>query len=150
MKQTICILIIIISVIAISCNKTKNKLNVRETKDTIYTNDLIYQKDSTIDKKNEDKIYKLILEIPEVKERGNYIEMKSNGKRHLQLMIAETPKENKSNYYWIKVGEDNGTNFVTHYNFYIYTSNFEIKYFDTINDTIVSLDIWRKKIKNAL
>lgn len=150
MKQNIYILILIISVITPSCSRTKNKISEQKTLDSLTTNKQISQKDSIIEIKNEDKIYNLILKIPEVKERGDYIEKKTNGKRHLQLMIVEMPKENQSNYYWIKVGEDNGTNFVTHFNFYVYIRNFEIKYYDTEKDTIVSLEIWRKEIKNAL
>jgi len=96
----------------------------------------------------ENKIYDLVFALPEVKDRADYIERQSNGTRHLRTWIYQTPKETQGKYYWVKVGEENGMNFVSHFNFYVYQENFEIKYFDTENDTIISLDTWRKQIKS--
>jgi len=149
MRQIYLILISLISLIAIGFNNTSNKTDEKTNKDTLISNHQISLKDSVVkDDKDEDKIYNLILAIPEVKERGNYIEKETKGKRHIQLMIVETPKDNKSNYYCVKVGEDNGTNFVTHFNFYVYPEKPEIKYYDIINDTAISLDAWRKNNKD--
>jgi hypothetical protein len=38
--------------------------------------------------------------------------------------------------------------FVTHFNFNIYPTNDEIKFYDIIKDTIISTDEWRKENKN--
>lgn len=99
--------------------------------------------------KNEKKIYEIILALPEVKERANYIERHTKGARHLRVWIYQTPNETGEKYYWVKAGEDNGTNFVSHFNFFVYPDNFEIKYYDTVNDTIINLETWRKEMKNG-
>lgn len=92
-----------------------------------------------------DTIYKLILSLPEVSKRARYIHEQTKGERHLQVMIVESPN-NVIDYYWVKAGEDNGSNYVTHFNFYVFPKrNWEIKYFDTVKDTLVTLEDWRKE-----
>jgi hypothetical protein len=81
--------------------------------------------------------------LTEVKERAKYLEKQTEGKRHLQIWIADTPSI-KQPYYYVQVGEDNGTNFVTHFNFYVYPDSMRIMYYDTQNDTELTLDKWRK------
>lgn len=93
----------------------------------------------------EDKIYDLVAALPEVEERGDYIEKHTNGVRHLRIWIYQTPKETKRKYYWVKVGEDNGINFVSHFNFYVDSETYEIRFFDTVKNTVISLDDWRKE-----
>lgn len=94
-----------------------------------------------------DTIYKLILSLPEVTKRARYINEQTKGKRHLEVMIAESPNT-VVDYYWVKAGEDNGNGYVTHFNFYVFPKkNWEIKYFDTAKDTLLSLDDWRKENK---
>ncbi len=98
----------------------------------------------------DEKIDSLILAIPEVKERAEYIEKQTMGERHLRIWIYQTPKDNKEKYYWVKVGENNDIEFVTHFNFFIYPDNLEIKYFDTVEDSIKNLDDFRKKNKKII
>jgi hypothetical protein len=99
--------------------------------------------------KNEQKICDMILALPEVKERAKYVEKQTKGKRHLMVWIYDTPKESNEEYYWVKAGEDNGTNYVTHFNFYVYPKNNEIKFYDVVNDTVISLTTWRKELKSG-
>ncbi len=139
MRYTNLIFTIIFSTITISCNKSNIKNN-EETE----SNSLSQLKQQESDSVNEERIYKLIYNLPEVVERAKYIEKETQGKRHLVIMIAEKPKEKTQNYYWVKVGENLETNFVTHYNFYVYKEKYEIKYYDTVNDTIINLETWRK------
>ena len=94
----------------------------------------------------EDKLYNLIYNLPEVKERSEYVEKETNGERHLSIMIVETPEESDDKSYWLKVGEDNGTNVVTHFTFSVNPDTFDVKYYDAVNDTLVSLSAWRKGI----
>lgn len=130
-----------------------NKLqtvDVTKTGDTIVANKIINSNvDSSFFKKiksdkNADEIIDIVWAIPEVKERANYIENKTKGARHLRVEIIETPKENNK-YYLVRVGEINDIAFVTHFNFFVYPDNFEIKYYDTVNDTTLSLSSWRKQ-----
>ena len=62
----------------------------------------------------------------------------------MKVWVEETPKQPDQNYYWIKVGEDNGINLVTHFNFYVYPDSMRIMYYDTANDSEVTLEKWRK------
>jgi hypothetical protein len=96
----------------------------------------------------ENKITDIIFELPEVKKRADYIENETKGKRHLSIWINQTPDKNKEKCYWVKVGEDNGTNLVTHFNFIVSPENLEIKYYDVENDKIISINTWRRKQKN--
>lgn len=93
----------------------------------------------------EQKIYELIFNLPEVKELSKIIEKKSNGTRHMSVMIRETPQENDGKYYWVQVGINNEFRFETSYNFCVFPTNFSIQYYDTASDTILTLDAWRKK-----
>jgi len=93
----------------------------------------------------ENKIFDIVFRLTEVKSLARYLEKKTNGQRHLQMLLAGSPtKENK--YYWVKVGEDNGYMFVTHYNFYVYKNPTRIFYLDTHQgDKVLSLEEFRRK-----
>ncbi|MEI7596147.1 MAG: hypothetical protein WCK02_10405 [Bacteroidota bacterium] len=97
----------------------------------------------------EDKIYDTILKLKEVKERAEYIERESKGARHIRIEITERPSETNGKYYWVRVGEINDIAFVTHFNFIVYQDKFEIKYYDTKKDAIISLVSWRQGQKNS-
>lgn len=98
--------------------------------------------------KDADTVYKLILSLPEVAKRARYIQEQTKGERHLEVMIAESPKENVRDYYWVKAGEDNGNAYVTHFNFYVFpTRNWEIKYLDPVKNVVITLEEWRKENK---
>jgi hypothetical protein len=94
----------------------------------------------------EERILDTISQLPEYKERALYIEKKTNRKHHLNIIIYRRPS-NKTPYYWVKAVEDNGINYYTHFNFYIYANPFSIKYYDTINDKVISLKKWREQTK---
>lgn len=135
----------------ISCNQSGNNVHKLISVDT--SNSLRQDPQNKLDTKagkgtDDAKIYDIISALPEVKERAKYIEKETNGDRHLQIMIYKTQKELEREYYWVKAGEDNGTNFVTHFNFYVYPYNkirFEIKHYDTVNDSVIDLETWRKQ-----
>ncbi|HTM65775.1 MAG TPA: hypothetical protein VL093_05625 [Flavipsychrobacter sp.] len=92
----------------------------------------------------EEKIFDTIFKLPEVEERARYIEKQTKGTRNLKIWIADTPTLPDRRYYWIKVGEDNGTNLVTHFNFHVYPDSMRIIYFDIESDSELTLDKWRK------
>jgi hypothetical protein len=85
--------------------------------------------------------------LPEVNSLAEEIEMNSNGKNHLTIWMAADPSETKIKYYWVKVGEDNGDNIATLMNFYVDPKQEEVLYYDIVNDTLVSLEIWRENLK---
>lgn len=83
------------------------------------------------DNKNRTKIMKLISELPEVTNLVNWNSTE----------IFKAPKDNDKNYYWIKVSDDEGEKFI----FFVYQKTFEIKYYEKKNETILSLEQWRKQ-----
>lgn len=80
------------------------------------------------DDKNRTKIFNIMEKLPE-------------NKNWAGTRIVESPQENDKNYYWVRVKtEQNKT-----YNYYIYQETFEIKFLDTINNTLLTLEDWRKQ-----
>ena len=94
--------------------------------------------------KLESKIVDTIASLKEVKERMNYVEGQTNEKRHMHIGIWERPTKDKP-YYLVKVMEDNGVAYVTHFNFLVYPNTMTIKYLDTITGEVLNLNEWRKK-----
>jgi hypothetical protein len=90
------------------------------------------------DNKNRTKIFQIIAAIPEVKKC----------KKCNSTWIYESPQENDQNYYWIKVGQQDGLdNMITMFDLYVYVETFDIKYFDKQNKKILSLYDWRSQNK---
>jgi hypothetical protein len=63
----------------------------------------------------------------------------------ISVLIYKKTDETKKGYYWLKVGEDNGVSFVSHYNFFVYPNTMKVLYYDTVNDLELELDKWRKQ-----
>lgn len=91
----------------------------------------------------QNRILDTIAKLPEVVKRQQYIEEQTKGERHLTIWISGEPNAT-SNYYWVNAGEDNGTNLVTHFNFWVYPDSMRILYYDTPNDTAITLEDWRR------
>jgi hypothetical protein len=94
---------------------------------------------------SENDIINALLKLPEVENRKLYIEKQTHGTRHLKIWIHQMPEETEKGYYWVKVGEDNGTTVVTHLNFFVNQRTLEIDYYDIENDKNIDLETWRKK-----
>ncbi|MDP8035263.1 hypothetical protein QJU43_08925 [Pasteurella atlantica] len=92
----------------------------------------------------EEAMLNRIWNLKEVQASNQYIVNKSNGKRKLKLLISKSPSEIENTDYCIKVVEDNGTNYVTHYNFVIYPESGKIMYLDAITGEEIELADWRK------
>ncbi len=95
----------------------------------------------------EKRIIDTIAGLNEVKQRAAYVEHQTNDKRHLHIAIYERPNKTRD-YYSVKVMEDNGDAFVTHFNFYVYPKTMTIKYVETVTGEILDLNIWRKRKNN--
>lgn len=98
---------------------------------------------SNLDSLTEKAIIDSVWNLKEVHERNEYVIKESGGKRMLSVIIYMNPEKTKKEYYWIKVAEDNGANFVSHYNFYVYPSNLMIMYFDPLNNEEIELSKWQ-------
>lgn len=95
---------------------------------------------------NQKWIFDTIFSLNEVKERAEFISNHTKGASHLSISIVD-PNDSTKNYYLVKAIEDNGTNSVTHFNFYVYTHPIKILFYDTIKDTLLDIKTWRKNIK---
>lgn len=103
------------------------------------------QKRTIIDKDvNVENILDTIWTLQEVNDRNASIKQKSENKRELIVFIQATPDELEEEYYWVKVAEDHGTAFYSHFDFYVYP-NWDIHYYDRVKDLELSLEDWRKK-----
>lgn len=104
-------------------------------------NELFYpsaRSDNTIckdDNERRDKIFNLINDLPEVKAC----------KACDVVSIYKEPDETNSSNYWIKVGHDKASILVSQFNFFVDTLTYEIKYFDTKADRLLTLPEWRKQ-----
>jgi hypothetical protein len=120
---------------------TNNSRNQQPTiNDSTNNHEAISKED---DSKREDQIVNLIMNLEEVKQKAQEVEKLSHGKRHLSSYIETSPTTTDP-YYWVKVAEDNGDNYVTYYTFAVDSKTQSIKYYDVINDSLVSLSQWRK------
>ncbi len=138
-----------------ACNQTSkqtdnvNKIETTKGETTksvfINSNNSSKNADSSINKDEaEVKMINAIFKLTEVKERAKYIEEQTNGKRHLKIWVGSRPHMPDQKYYWIKAGEDNGSNLVTHFNFYVYPDSMRIMYYNTESDSEIPLNKWRK------
>lgn len=79
------------------------------------------------DNENRSKIFQLMQELPE-------------NQNLVSTHIVESPQENDKNYYWVRAKTAENKEF----NYYIYQETFEIKFFDTKKNKLMTLNEWRK------
>lgn len=134
-----------------ACND--NKENSDETgkagtlKDSSQSSDnSLLPTDSAKLQEEENRIVDTIFKLPEVQEMQKSIDKQTAGKRSLKIFITDTPTT-ANNYHWVKVAEDNGSNLVTHFNFFVYPNIERIMYFDVVADKEMTLEEWRKTIR---
>lgn len=84
-----------------------------------------------------------IWELPKVKKRSEYVRTETNGERTLKLKIQQKPTK-EDPYYWVKVGEDNGLNFVSHFLFALNPNTSEIFYYDGLTGEKIAVEEWEK------
>jgi hypothetical protein len=92
--------------------------------------------------KQEEEIYRIIESIPEVKGFSKRYELKQQNKK-LSIIINQRPSKT-FNYYWVQVGSSDQYRYQPVYNFYINNKNFQINYYDTSTDSIITLKKWRQ------
>ena len=80
--------------------------------------------------KEESKVCNLIARLPEVINADQYIKKVTNGKRHLLSYLGSKPTKVEP-YYIVKVAEDNGSSYHTHFIFYVQPKTYQIFYMDT-------------------
>ncbi len=100
--------------------------------------------DTSIQNQNrEDTLYNIVEKIIEVKNLVGKINAKSSNQKVSIIINKEADKEFL--YYLLQVGVDDELRFQPLYNFYIKKESMEVSYYNTINDSIISLKEWRSK-----
>ncbi len=126
-------------------SSSKSKIEIAKSIDTlgmaIKNNGLVID---TIER--EKWIFDTILSLDEVKKEDKFLRKQTKGQRHLSVAIYRYPNET-DNYYWVKAWEDNGDAFATHFNFYVYPKTKKIMFYDTLNDTLLDVQTWKKSYK---
>lgn len=89
-----------------------------------------------------------VLALPEVQKEIQYVETASKGKRHLGAAISQRPSKEFA-YYLVKVWEDNGMSYVSHFNFFVNPKTLTIKCQDSVNDSLLDLKTWRQQRKRS-
>lgn len=115
---------------------------------SVYGDSLTYVSDIYINEidssgQMEEEIIDIINQLKEVKEKAEYIQKQTKGQRHLQYTIWQKPTRDRR-YYCVKVMEGNGGSYHTHFNFCVRVKPFQILYYDTVSDTTLDLNTWRK------
>lgn len=100
---------------------------------------------SSIDSLNETRVMNAIWQLDAVQERNDQVVELSEGKRELFLLLYKTPEETENGAYWVKIVEDNGSSYVSHFNFFIYPNDGKTTFYDTINDLEIDVEEWQKQ-----
>ncbi|QJD97212.1 hypothetical protein HH214_15715 [Mucilaginibacter robiniae] len=91
----------------------------------------------------EDQVVDLVMNLEEVKRKSAEVEKESKGKRHLSGYVETAPTIKDPNY-WVKIAEDNGGSYVAYYTFAVDSKTHSIRYYDVVQDSLVSLSQWRQ------
>ncbi|RZK25628.1 MAG: hypothetical protein EOO43_05025 [Flavobacterium sp.] len=126
-------LLIISFLTLLSCNHSSKK-ETAQTKRQVEKLALASPDEAAIDR---------VLDLDEVKRKGAEIDKLSKGERHLSAYVETAPTKEDSNY-WIKVAEDNGDSKVAYYTFAVDSKTRDVRYYDPMQDSLISIEQWRK------
>jgi hypothetical protein len=130
--------------IACKPKKALNPIPVETRKNT--SSNSIFKPLKTVDtfqqNQQDEKIYKIIGILPEVKKFNKRYNLKELDKK-LNIIINERP-DKAFPYYWVQVGVSDQYRFQPVYNFYLNKDDFQINYFDTSTDSVITLKKWRE------
>ena len=89
-----------------------------------------------------DEAMNIVSKLKEVIELERYYKVK--GRKAIVLMQSpnkETP------YFWIQVGFSTSYRFEPIYNFYVSSKNGSVFFYDTMTDSIIKIEDWRKNVQ---
>ena len=100
--------------------------------------------------KNDSIAMAQIEKLPEFKKlRERFNNLNHDTSNHFLVMVAEEP-DTALKYYWVKVGEANPNSFHAWAHFYVDPKNLAVSYYDTVSDSLFTLEEWRKSGKYDL
>lgn len=141
LSQKTIVIFFIVCQLSISC-KSNSSNQISEDSSQIHFA-ITSEKDKPVGQSsNDDTLYALVGKISEVK---NLIAStnKTSPDKKVSIMIAQRP-DVKFVYYWMQVGIDDKTRFQPVYNFYINPKTYNVTFYDTAKDSVITIDKWRK------
>ena len=95
--------------------------------------------------KEGEKVLGLVAKLPEVITADKYVQKVTKGKRHLFRYLASEPTKEEP-YYDVKVAEDNGSAYHTHFIFHVQPKTHKIFYMDTATGKLLPEEQCREKL----
>ena len=136
--KTICILVIL-SAFIFGCNlNSKN-----QPKQNTPAGSVPY------DEKTDSVVQSLIERLPEFKILDARFKKKLDLSHHLTLFTTQRP-DSSFKFYWVQAGDDNPDRFEPWYNFYVNLKDSTVLFYDTVSDSILTMQQWRKSGKDNL
>jgi hypothetical protein len=96
------------------------------------------------DKSADEIVYQKIFDLPEMKKYFKDVDSIYSNKKHAIIIINSRPTHEEP-FYWIQVGINDDDQFRPRFNFYVYQKDYVVKFYDTVNDEVLTLEKWRKK-----
>ncbi len=132
--------LIILYFLCCSCHDKRVKHNVFSKSDSSDISSHETYTQHLLAKAIEDTIINKVFDLEKVKERTEHLARNTKPSRKLSAIIIKRPS-NDSNYYWVKVIEDNGCSYTTHFIFRVDPKTLEVLCYDPVQDTLISVNI---------
>jgi hypothetical protein len=133
------LIILLISLYLFSCETKKDGTNNEERDKITFIQKEILNVSDINSTTEIDTVLNIISELNEVANLKKRHDINGNK----SIIIVETPNVN-FDYFWVQVGNSNKERFEPLYNFYVTPKNYFMYFLDTLNDTIISIEDWRK------
>jgi hypothetical protein len=102
-----------------------------------------------IDEKKDSVATALVECLPEFKNLGLRFKKTLNSSHHLALLITQRP-ESSFKFYCVQAGDDNPDRFEPLYNFYVNLKDSSVFFYDTVADSVLTMQQWRKSGEDDL
>jgi hypothetical protein len=94
----------------------------------------------------DDAVVKKVMALPEVQKGDAYIDSFSKHQHGISILIQRRPG-NGVDYYWLQAGYNGDLRYEPYFNFYVYPPKLTIKFYDTVTDSVYSLEEWRRRLR---
>lgn len=141
LHQKTIVIFLFVCQLSLSCKSNSAKQSSEDSSQFNFAK--ISEKDKPVGQSsNDDTLYTLVGKISEVKKLIASTNKTSPDKK-VSIMITQRP-DVKFVYYWMQVGIDDKIRFQPVYNFYINPKTYNVIFYDTAKDSLITIDKWRK------
>lgn len=136
---------IITLLVLISCHNSNTNSNTN-LKDSLIkqTNLNLISSRTKVNDVDSVKVDSIIYQKIESLEEVRKLEKVKSTDGNITIMIVQRP-DSSFKYYWVQVGVSHPDRFQPIFNFYMTIEDYNILYYDPINDTLITIQDWRKK-----